>query len=160
MPSHFQWVINQLCPVHHLYFSEFTLARSTRGDVSKWGTIMCLCNPKITKDAGQTMTPLGKICNTAHGKKYGYVFDNNYKKQSDISRCRQVLQKCHLTTCLTYTMAVVCSYVTYTDAHKSADKFLPCSFQYSTHKIMDLCLPALDTLSYELVSSFGVPGSA
>ena len=42
-----------------------------RGQVSTWGTIMCVCNPKIDADVSNPLTPLGAMCDTPDAKKYG-----------------------------------------------------------------------------------------
>jgi len=97
---------------------------SNGGQVSTWGTIMCVCNPKIDADVSNPLTPLGAMCDTPDAKKYGYIFNNNYATQSDIS-----------------------SYVTYTDSTTER----PCTFQFTTHEVMRMCLPALDALNYEQI---------
>jgi len=94
------------------------------GQVSTWGTIMCICNPKVHADVSQPLTPLGAMCATETAKRYGYVFSNSYSSKSDIS-----------------------AYVTQTD---NTD-LLPCTFQFTTHEIMDMCVPALDPSNYELI---------
>lgn len=97
---------------------------SNGGQVSTWGTIMCVCNPKIDADVSNPLTPLGAMCDTVEARKYGYVMNNNYATQSDVS-----------------------SYVTYTDSTTER----PCTFQFTTHEIMKMCLPALDALNYEQI---------
>jgi len=107
---------------------------SNGGQVSTWGTIMCVCNPAIDADVNNPLTPLGSMCSTADAQQYGYVFNNNYASQSDIS-----------------------SYVTYTDS----TTMRPCTFQFVTHQIMKMCLPALDPVNYDQIvaQSCGASGS-
>jgi len=97
---------------------------SNGGQVSTWGTIMCVCNPKLNADVDQPLTPLGAMCADADAKKYGYVFSNSYASKSTIS-----------------------SYVTHTDS----TTMLPCTFQFLTHEIMGMCVPQLDAINYEQI---------
>ena len=60
---------------------------SNGGQVSEWGTIMCVCNPKMDSDVSNPLTVLGGICKEPDAKKYGYAMLNSYSKKEEISRC-------------------------------------------------------------------------
>merc|ERR1712196_13315 len=85
---------------------------------------MCVCNDKIDADVSDKNSPLGKLCNTAHGKTYGYAFYDGYQRRAKISK-----------------------YVTY----KDSTTIRPCVFQFQMKEIMHMCLPVLDDLNYQVI---------